>query len=184
MNLLDSGKSTILLGEAAGQALPSHNLRGTLSYNEWVGKNACLRIQNALKAGPDIILVDRGLLDFRFWNYFYEQTGKATHEDVKKVQSQEPFNNKSLIPDLFVAVTVSLDEALRRNPSLSKKTDWVLHHNKCFGNFYNSYKGRKTNLDTTLLSKSEVLSESLKLINSSIPDLFHVSPQDTYFIDK
>lgn len=124
----NQGKSVILLDEANGEKLPPHNLRGSLAYNEWVGRNACNGIMEALQKKPDLLLVDRGLLDFRFWNYFYEQNGKATHEEVKSLQSKPEFNTKALVPDLFLAVTVSLEEAIKRNASLAQKADWVIKH--------------------------------------------------------
>lgn len=167
----ESGYNTVLLGEANGKTLPPHNLRGSLGYNEWVGQNACEGILTELQQNPDIILIDRGLLDFRFWNYFYEKTGKATPEEVKDLQSKPIFNNMQLVPDLFVAVTVSVEEALRRNPSLSRKLDWVQEHNNLFENFYDIYKGNKECLDTTSLSKKEVVSSAINIISNNFPQL-------------
>lgn len=174
-SLLDTfkknGYNTILLGEANGKTLPPHNLRGSLGYNEWVGQNACEGILDALQQNPDILLVDRGLLDFRFWNYFYEKTGKATHEEVKLLQSKQPFTDMQLVPDLFVAVTVSIEEALKRNPSLSKKADWVQEHNALFEEFYATYKGSKEQLDTSSLSKVEVVLNAIEMISTHFPEL-------------
>ena len=166
-----SGYNTILLGEASGKTLPPHNLRGSLGYNEWVGQNACEGILNAMRQNSDVLLVDRGVLDFRFWNYFYEKTGKATPEEVKKLQAKPPFNNIELVPDLFVAVTVSIEEAQKRNPSLSKKVDWVQEHNRLFEQFYENYKGTKEKLDTTTFSKDAVVSNTIEIINAHFPKL-------------
>lgn len=167
----NQGKKVILLGEANGRSLPSKDLRGTLSFNEWVGENSCTGILEALDHHPDLLLVDRGFLDFRFWNYFYLKSGKATPEEVQALQSKELFSNRKLVPDLFVAVTVSLDEAFRRNPPLQNKADWVLNHNVLFEKFYSSYKGAKDFLDTSTLSKDEVVTSALNIIYSHIPDL-------------
>ncbi len=167
----NEGKKVILLGEANGQTLPPQNLRGSLSYNEWVGQNACIGILEALEQNPDLLLVDRGFLDFRFWNYFYQKTGKATSEEVKDLQSKALFSNRKLVPDLFVAVTVSLEEAFRRNPLLKNKAEWVSNHNALFESFYSSYKGSKAYLDTSSLSKDGVVDSALNLIYSNIPEL-------------
>lgn len=169
-----NGYDTILLDEASGKTLPPHNLRGTLAFNEWVGKSACEGILEAKKKNPDIILVDRGLMDFRFWNYFYEKTGKATHQEVKEVQAKNTFTNMDLVPDLFVAVTVSTEEALKRNPSLSRKIDWVNEHNFLFRQFYGTYKGPKEELDTTDLTKEGTLSSVIGIINKRFSEL-HLS---------
>lgn len=59
-----NGYNTILLEEANGKTLLPHNLRGTLAFNEWIGTNACEGILKAKEKNPDIILVDRGFLDF------------------------------------------------------------------------------------------------------------------------
>ncbi len=168
--------NTILLEEANGKTLLPHNLRGTLAFNEWIGTNACEGILKAKEKNPDIILVDRGFLDFRFWNYFYEKTGKATHQEVKDVQSKSNFTNMGLVPDLFVAVTVSTEEALRRNPSLSRKIDWVNEHNFLFNQFYGTYKGPKEQLDTTDLTREETLSSIIETINQRFPRL-HLSEE-------
>ncbi len=165
------GKNVILLGEASGKKLPPHDLRGTLAYNEWVGRNACEGIQEALSQNPEILLVDRGLLDFRFWNYFYEQSGKASPEEVKELQTKPEFTDRKLVPDLFVAVTVSLEEAIKRHPDLAQKSDWVQNHNKLFDSFYKSYKGNKATLDTSSLSREEVKKSALDIIYKNIPEL-------------
>ncbi len=173
-----NGYNTVFLGEASGKTLPPHNLRGSLGYNEWVGQNACEGMLDTLQQNPDILLVDRGLLDFRFWNYFYENTGKATHEEVKALQAKEPFNDIRLVPDLFVAVTVSVEEALKRNPSLLKKVDWVKEHNDLFEQFYDSYKGPKEQLDTTSLSKKGAVLHAIDIIDTQFPKL-HLSAKTT-----
>lgn len=165
--LEEKGKNVILLGEANGLELPPQDLRGTIKYNEWVGKNACEGIINAVNQNPDIVLVDRGIIDFRFWNYLYKKNGKATEEEVAEIQNQEVFQDKRLIPDLLIAVTVSIDEAIRRNPNLARKRRWVENHNDLFEKFYDTYKGNKTKIDTTELSKEDVENEILKLLQRS-----------------
>ena len=171
--LEEKKNKVILLGEANGLELPPQELRGTLGYNEWVGENACNGILNALEQNPDIILVDRGIIDFRFWNFLYQKGGKATEEEVKALQSKELFQDKRLIPDLLVAVTVSIDEAIKRNPKLSSKREWVENHNSLFEEFYSSYRGTKSSLDTTTLSIEEVKEEVLKIlrVHNIVPDI-------------
>lgn len=171
--LEEKKNKVILLGEANGLELPPQELRGTLGYNEWVGENACKGILNALEQNPDIILVDRGIIDFRFWNFLYQKGGKATEEEVKALQSKELFQDKRLIPDLLVAVTVSIDEAIKRNPKLSSKREWVENHNSLFEEFYSSYRGTKSSLDTTTLSIEEVKEEVLKTlrVHNIVPDI-------------
>lgn len=165
------GINVIRLGEANGAELPPKNLRGSLGYNEWVGKSACDGIIEAFSQKPDLILADRGFVDFRFWNYFYQSIGKATAQEVKDLQSKPQFQNKLLVPDLFVAVTVSLEEAFRRHPALSRKQDWVQEHNNLFEKFYDSYKGNKTKIDTSNLSKEELLNNSVEMVLSTFPEL-------------
>lgn len=171
--LEEKKNKVILLGEANGLELPPQELRGTLGYNEWVGENACNGILNALEQNPDIILVDRGIIDFRFWNFLYQKGGKATEEEVRALQSKELFQDKRLIPDLLVAVTVSIDEAIKRNPKLSSKREWVENHNSLFEEFYSSYRGTKSSLDTTTLSIEEVKEEVLKIlrVHNIVPDI-------------
>lgn len=165
------GINVIRLGEANGAELPPQNLRGSLGYNEWVGKSACDGIIEAFSQKPDLILADRGFVDFRFWNYFYQSIGKATAQEVKDLQSKPEFQNKLLVPDLFVAVTVSLEEAFRRHPALSRKQDWVQEHNNLFEKFYDSYNGNKTKIDTSNLSKEELLNNSVEMVLSTFPEL-------------
>ena len=162
--LEERNNKVILLGEANGLELPPQNLRDSLAYNEWVGENACKGILKALEENPDIILVDRGIIDFRFWNYLYQRNGKATEEEVKELQAKELFQDKRLIPDLLVAVTVSIDEAINRNRKLVNKRNWVENHNLLFEEFYSSYRGTKVSLDTTRLSKEQVKEEVLKML--------------------
>ena len=171
--LEEKKNKVILLGEANGLELPPQELRGTLGYNEWVGENACNGILNALEQNPDVILVDRGIIDFRFWNFLYQKGGKATEEEVKALQIKELFQDKRLIPDLLVAVTVSIDEAIKRNPKLSSKREWVENHNSLFEEFYSSYRGTKSSLDTTTLSIEEVKEEVLKIlrVHNIVPDI-------------
>lgn len=79
--------------------------------------------------------------------------------------------NIQLVPNLFVAVTVSVEETLRRNPLLSSKVDWVQEDNDLFEHFYNTYKGSKERLETTSLSKKEVVSSAIKIISNNFPQL-------------
>ena len=169
-HLRSSGINVIHLGEANGEELPPQNLRGSLDYNKWVGINACNGIMQALSQNPDLIIADRGFLDFRFWNYFYQSTGKATPQEVQNLQNETFFQNRDLVPDLFVAITVSLEEALKRNPNLEKKQDWVIEHNSLFESFYESYNGPKFKMDTSGLSKENVLNKSLELIFKTFPE--------------
>lgn len=171
-SLKSSGINVIRLGEANGAELPPQNLRGSLGYNEWVGQSACNGIIDAFSQNPDLIIADRGFVDFRFWNYFYQSIGKATPQEVKDLQSKPQFQDKRLVPDLFVAVTVSLEEAFRRHPALSRKKDWVNEHNSLFEKFYESYKGDKVKIDTSDLSKEELLNTSFDMISSTFPELF------------
>lgn len=170
-SLKSSGLNVIRLGEANGAELPPQDLRGSLGYNEWVGKSACDGILDAFSQNPDLIIADRGFVDFRFWNYFYQSIGKATPQEVKDVQGKTQFQNELLIPDLFVAVTVSLEEAFRRHPALSRKQDWVQQHNNLFEQFYESYKGNKLKIDTSDLSKEELLSKAETMVFSAFPEL-------------
>lgn len=122
-----------------------------------------------MKKKPEIILVDRGFVDFRFWNYFYQEKGKATPEEVQTLQHKPIFQNRKLVPDLFIALTVSIEEAIKRNSHLRDKIGWVLDHNSLFDNFYNSYKGPKQKIDTSNLTMKQVFNLVLGDISLILP---------------
>ena len=154
-----------VIGEAGGKNLPPKNSRSSLLFNIWVGTSAVESILSAKEKCKDneIIIVDRGLFDYQFWVYYYLKKGKCTKQEAKKALDMEIFTDKKLLPDLFIGMTTSVEEAIKRSKS-KNNTVPLEFHNKSFVDFFETIKVPKHLLDTTYLSPEETTAKFLELL--------------------
>lgn len=135
--LINRNFPVIVIGEAGGKTLPSKNSRKSLLFNIWVGTSAAESIL-------------------------------STKEKCSKLEAEEALNldiftDKNLLPDLFIGMTTSVDEAIKRSRS-KNNTVSLEFHNKVFTDFFKTVTVPKYLLDTTYLSPEETTKKFLELI--------------------
>ena len=163
--LISRNFPVIVIGEARGKTLPPKDSRKSLLFNIWVGTSAAESILSAKEKGKnnEIIIVDRGLIDYQFWVYYYFKKGKCSKQEAEEALSMDIFTNKNLLPDLFIGMTTSVDEAIKRSRS-KNNTVSLEFHNKVFTDFFKTVTVPKYLLDTTYLSPEETTKKFLELI--------------------
>lgn len=164
-HLISRNFPVIVIGEAGGKSLPPKSSRKSLLFNIWVGTSAAESILSAKEKckNNEIIIVDRGLIDYQFWVYYYFKKGKCSKQEAEEALSMDIFTNKKLLPDLFISMTTSVDEAIKRSRS-KNNTVSLEFHNKVFTDFFKTVTVPKYLLDTTYLSPEETTKKFLELI--------------------
>lgn len=71
--LISRNFPVIVIGEAGGKTLPPKASRKSLIFNIWVGTSVAESILSTKEKckNNEIIIVDRGLIDYQFWVYYY-----------------------------------------------------------------------------------------------------------------
>ena len=154
-----------VIGEAGGKTLPPKSSRKNLNYNIWIGTNVAESILSAKEycEKDSIIIVDRGFIDYQFWVYYYLKKGKCSLDEANEALKMNIFKNKSLIPDLFIGVTTSVEESTKRSRN-NINTVSLEFHNKVFLDFFETIPTPKHLLDTTNLSPEESTKKFLELL--------------------
>lgn len=155
----------IVIGEAGGENLPPKSSRKSLLFNIWVGTNVAKSILSTKQKckNNEIIIVDRGLIDYQFWVYYYLKKGKCSRSEAENALNMDIFTDKKLLPDLFIGMTTSVEEAIKRSKS-KNNTVSLEFHNKTFVDFFENVKVPKHLLDTTYLSPEDTTKKFLELI--------------------
>ena len=164
------GISTEVIIETRGKNLFPHEQRGTLEYNIKVGTITCRNIIERVKDSmADIILIDKGYVDYLFWIDYYLFNKKCSVEEAENARKLQQFQDERLIPDLFIGMTVEPEVAIARcEDKPETRTVKLKEHNEVFYRFFDSYTlTEKYLIDTTELSKEEVCQEIIKKIFNS-----------------
>lgn len=159
MDLLNSkGIKTEFIVETRGKNLFPKEQRGTLDYNVKVGTITCKRILERLEnTDADVVLIDKGYVDYLFWIDYYISLGKATESEAER--ARKLLHDSKLIPDLFIGLTVNPEVAMRRcEDAIETRTVKLKEHNEAFESFFTNYSlTPKFLLDTSDLGRDEVV---------------------------
>ena len=156
-------RKTEIVAESS-EILPKGFAKGSLEAKNWMGLNTAKLLLEKKFCSPNTnILVDRGIVDALFWEYYYLQNQK---QSVKQFQVQTQFFNNLGIasPDLIVYLITTPEEAIRRRGgegTLVTKA-FVEKFNLCLEEFMKSISTPVLRIDTTKLTKQQVCNYVLK----------------------
>jgi len=127
----------------------------------------------AINKNYDYILIDRGLYDRYFWNYYSYENGDITLEEKNIRDSFALHQAIEYKVDLLFVFSVSSEEAIKRRGregSFSTKARLDLYEEKMHKFFSNFNKTKVFKIETTGKSVEQVVSEVVEKIcyNSSI----------------
>lgn len=162
--LNETGITAELIIETRGKDLFPKSERGTLAYNCKVGRITCERIRNVIdKSTADIVLIDKGYVDYLLFTHYYLFTGKCSKQEAE--EALELFKEMRLMPDILVAMTCNPEvAALRCKDAANTRTVKVQKNIDCLMDFYNRWNRTSKHLiDTSYMSKEAVV-EALKKI--------------------
>lgn len=158
---LSKSKKVSILQESA-ELVPPIFPKGGLAAHFWMRLNTGKAVLEAEYRKSDIVLIDRGLVDTLFWNYYYSITGSMTPEEAAQI------NNFFLtlpihMPDKVFFLYTTPEEAIRRRGGEGRivTLDFVTKFGDNLRDFIKTVEVPVVQLDTTNLSENTVL-ENIK----------------------
>lgn len=159
------GFNVIYIRESA-EIVPPHLPKGSFIANQWMRIHSlpCI-IEASYNEANDIILIDRGIWDSIFFEKVFFLENKCTEKQYKSFCSF--LKDDLFLPDLLVALIASPDEVIKRRGGEGRIVthDWIKFYNKNFIDFYEEIDSDKKLIDTTNISKEELVSMILETID-------------------
>lgn len=162
---LSKNYSTSIIRESA-EITPDVFPKRSLGAHLWMKFTTYRNIlEKQYSSNTDILLVDRGIIDNQFWDYYYCAIGKL---DPEKVTIYNTFSQNIGIrnPNLVVFLSTSPEESIQRRGGEGRIV--TLDFVKQFNNLLNCFMSAISvsipvfHLDTTGLSEDTVLAMILK----------------------
>lgn len=156
--LTQKGIANEFIIETRGKNLFPKSERGTLSYNEKIGGITCKRIHEILKnTSAEIVLIDKGFVDYLYFTNYYLQSGKCTQEEADK--AMHLYDYLGLMPDKIVILTCNPEvAAMRCEDAQETRTIKVQNSINSLMTFFSNWTlTPKSWIDTSYMSKKEVV---------------------------
>ena len=134
--------------------------RGTLKYNCNVAGITCDRIKKVLETSDaEVVLVDKGYVDFLYWNHYYYSNGKCSIEE--KEEADQLFKEMNLMPEAIVVMVCDAEVAAARCEDAGEtRTVKVQKSVDTLMEFYQSWdKTLKYLIDTTDMTIENMVDE-------------------------
>ena len=150
----DKGYKTMILKESA-EGLPREFEKGTFEGNLWMHLITQAGILKSEHANVDIVLIDRGIVDSKFyaWKYFKEK--KCSAEQFSEFQ-RTCLNR--MIPDLFLGIFVSPETAIKRRGGEGRLVTrkYLEDYNRMFMEFWVTIPTKKKVIKSDELNAQEL----------------------------
>lgn len=159
---------TSIIQESA-EIVPSCFPKGTLEAHFWMRLNTSkILLEKQFSNDSDILLIDRGLIDTLFWNYYYGNVNKISKKMATHANTF--FMNIGIKPpDIVIFLTTTPEESIRRRGGEGRVVtlDFVENFNEILHSFINEVTIPVYSLDTTGISQDEVLEKVLNKLSPS-----------------
>lgn len=146
-NKLRSKGHKVLLVKDLAKSLPEEFQKGSFDANLWVHFMTQAEILRALHSDADIVIINRGVIDRKFYAY------KLLQENACSQKQYNCFLNtfdKRLDPDLFIALTVTPQTSIKRRGgegTLVSKA-YISQYNEMLWKFFDDVKVPKELVNT------------------------------------
>lgn len=156
--LTEKGVPNEFILETRGKDLFPKSERGTLAYNVKVGGITCNRIKEVLDSTTaDIVLVDKGYVDYLYFTDYYLQSGKCTPEEAEAAMHM--YDDMGLMPDKIIILICSPEVAAARcEDAVETRTVKVQKSIDSLTSFFEKWtETPKFMIDTSFMTKEEVI---------------------------
>ena len=110
-NMLENAGHSVMILEESAEKLPKEIPKGTFDANLWmhfITQAGILKAQHSL---VDIVLIDRGIIDSKFYAWKFLKEEKCSVEQFNEFQRT---CLKKINPDLFLGLLVSPKTSIKR----------------------------------------------------------------------
>ena len=151
-------REKIIYIRESAEFTPNFFEKGSIPAHFWMRLTTSRKIlEKKFSSNPDsIILIDRGIVNTIFWDYYFEKTGKLSREKVSHANMF--FEDLELMPDLIIFLTTTPEKSITRRGGEGRivTLDFVSDFNNALITFMKEVTIPVFHLDTTHLSKDEV----------------------------
>lgn len=145
--------------QESAEIVPASFPKGCIEAHFWMRLNTAKTVlEKQFSNDSDILLIDRGLIDTLFWDYYFGKTKQLTPEEV--IHTNNFFKSIGIhFPDLVVFLSTTPEEAILRRGGEGRivTLDFLKHYNSLLNHFINTISVPVFHLDTTGLSTDLVL---------------------------
>lgn len=161
--LLNYGYRVEILQESA-ENLPQEIPKGTWEANLWMHYQTISKILQASYFQADVVFIDRGLIDSKFYGKKFLWEGYCSDEQYKKFEDQFI---EELMPDFLVALVVTPEIAVKRRGGVGRlvNTEYIARYNELFFRYYKEIEVRKILVNTAKMDVHEMNSQIFQLIS-------------------
>lgn len=165
--LENKGYKTMILEESA-ESLPREFTKGTFEANLWMHLITQAGILKAQYSDTDIVLIDRGIIDSKFYAWKFIEEGKCSAEQFSEFQKT---CLSKITPDLLISVFVLTETAIQRRGGegrlVTKK--YVEVYNSLFMKFLVTIPTKKKLIKSDELNPMELSNVIFDIILNEIP---------------
>ena len=166
-NLKSRGYKVSVLKESA-EKLPKEIAKGSWYANLWMHYQTQAGLLRAKFMQADIVLIDRGLIDSKFYGKKFLWEGVCTQEEYEQFKNQFM---EELYPDFLMALMVPPEVALQRRGGEGRLVieAYIRRYNEMFLRYYEEIKCPKELIDTSKFNVYEMNQKILTVILEHLP---------------
>ena len=160
-----SPKYRTLINQESAEIVPNTFQKGSIEAHFWMKLNTIQKIleKQVSKEDYDVLLIDRGIVDTLFWDYYYGEKGMLTAKQISDIKNF--FESIGInFPDIVVFLMTTPEEALKRRGGEGHivTMDFLEEYNLLLHSFIRTVKCPVFYMDTTNRSKDEVVESILE----------------------
>lgn len=164
--LEEQGFKVTVIQESA-ELVPPEFPKGVWDANVWMRTITHSKILHSIYLPSDIVLIDRGAIDAKFYGLKYFLSKQCTIDDYISYMS---IFTPNLDPNFLIVLVANPETSIirRGGPGRIVNLDYVKEYNKLLYSFYETVTVPKTLIETSLLSIDDVTSQVYEIINTKI----------------
>lgn len=165
--LEDKGYKTMILKESA-ESLPEEIKKGTFEANLWMHLITQAGILKAQYSNVDIVLIDRGIIDSKFYAWKFFEEGKCSAKQFSEFQKT---CLSKITPDLFISVLALPETAIKRRGGEGRLVTkrYLEVYNSLFMKFLVTIPTKKKLIKSDELNQIELSNVIFEIILNAIP---------------
>ena len=167
-DMLRNRNYKVMTLKESAESLPAEIPKGTFDANMWMHLITQAGVLKAIYSDADIVLIDRGVIDSEFYGEKYLAEKGCTKKQYAEFKRMFL---KSLKPDLFIALMVTPEEAIKRRGGEGRLVNkkYIQTYNKLYLEFFGTVEVAKNMLITDKMTSCEMSHEILNIILKHLP---------------
>lgn len=165
--ILEAQGLKVIVVQEGAELLPSVIPKGSWDANVWMLHITCAKIIQTKYMECDVVLIDRGAIDFQFFGFKFFKKQECSIEDYIAYMG---LFTPNLNPDFLITLTVNPETSLSRRggPGRLVNMKFLKEYNNLLYPFYKTITIPKTLIDTSSMSIDDVTSQALEVISTQI----------------